>query len=296
MKKIMLIDGSGFLFRSWYAISPIIDKEWRNINVVFGFTRMMMKLFLEKPNYFVIAWDSPVKTKRHEEYQEYKANRRKMEDEFKQQIPMVKELVAELWIPNLAFPWYEADDIIYSLVENYKEDKSLNFQVYTSDKDLKQFLNGNIVIVDSMKNQTTTLLDFWKEYGFEPILIIDYLALIWDHADNVKGVEWIGPKKALSLVQTYWTIENIYEHLDELTPDLRSKLENNRESAFFSKHLIQLMYVDDLKWSSIDNYALSIDFNKWEEVLLKKWEFNSMAKLFQELKKSYTQPQQLGLF
>jgi 5'-3' exonuclease len=84
-----------------------------------------------------------------------------MEDEFKQQIPLVKDLVAELWIPSLAFPWYEADDIIYSLVENYKEDKSLNFQVYTSDKDLKQFLSDNIVIVDSMKNQTTTLLDFW---------------------------------------------------------------------------------------------------------------------------------------
>jgi DNA polymerase-1 len=219
-----------------------------------------------------------------------------MEDEFKQQIPLVKDLVAELWIPSLAFPWYEADDIIYSLVENYKEDKSLNFQVYTSDKDLKQFLSDNIVIVDSMKNQTTTLLDFWKEYGFEPVLIIDYLALIWDHADNVKWVEWIGPKKALNLVQTYWTIENIYEHLDELTPDLRSKLENDRESAFFSKHLIQLMYVDDLKWAPIENYSFSIDFNKWEDILLKKWEFNSMSKLFQELKKTYTQPQQLGLF
>jgi DNA polymerase-1 len=219
-----------------------------------------------------------------------------MEDEFKQQIPLVKELVAELWIPNLAFPWYEADDIVYSLVENFKEDKGLNFQVYTSDKDLKQFLRDNIVIVDSMKNQTTTLLDFSKEYWFEPILIIDYLALIGDHADNVKWVEWIWPKKALSLVQKYWTIENIYEHLDELTPDLRSKLENDRESAFFSKHLIQLMYVEDLKWASLENYTLKIDFDKWEELLLKKWEFNSMSKLFQEIKKTYTQPQQLGLF
>ena len=81
-----------------------------------------------------------------------------------------------------------------------------------------------------------------------------------------------------------------------MTPDLRSKLENDRESAFFSKHLIQLMYVDDLKWAPIENYSLSIDFNKWEDILLKKWEFNSMSKLFQELKKTYTQPQQLGLF
>ena len=98
------------------------------------------------------------------------------------------------------------------------------------------------------------------------------------------------------MVQKYWTIENIYNHLDELTPDLRSKLESDRESAFFSKHLIQLMYVDDLQWASLENYTLKIDFDKWEEILLKKWEFNSMAKLFWEIKKSYTQPQQLGLF
>lgn len=296
MKNIVLIDWSWFLFRSWYAISPILDKEWRNINVVFGFCRMMMKLFLEKPDYFVIAWDSPIKTKRHEEYQEYKATRRKMEDEFKQQIPLVKDLVSELWIPNLTFPWYEADDIIYTVVENFKDDKSLNFQVYTSDKDLKQFLCDNIVIKDSMKNQTTTLLDFRKEFWFEPELIIDYLALIWDHADNIKWVTWIWPKKALSLVQNYWTVENIYEHLDEFTPDLRDKLENDRESAFFSKHLIQLMNVDDMNGYQLDNFAFSIDFDKREDILLKKWGFKSMAKLFQELKKIYTQPQQLWLF
>lgn len=296
MKRIMLIDGSGFLFRSWYAINPIINNEWRNINVVFWFSRMMMKLFLEKPDYFVIAWDSPVKTKRHEEYQEYKATRRKMEDEFKQQIPLVKELVSELWIPNLTFPWYEADDIVYSIVEKFKDDENLFFEVYTSDKDLKQFLSDNIVIKDSMKNQITTLLDFEKEYWFEPKLIIDYLALIWDHADNIKWVTGIGPKKALNLVQSYWTVENIYEHLDEFTPDLKDKLANDKESAFFSKHLIQLMFVDDLKDAKLDDFAFSIDFNRWEEVLLKKWDFNSMNKLFQELKKLYTQPQQLGLF
>ena len=296
MKNIVLIDWSWFLFRSWYAISPILDKEWRNINVVFGFCLMMMKLFLEKPDYFVIAWDSPKKTKRHEEYQEYKATRRKMEDEFKQQIPLVKDLVTELWIPNLTFPWYEADDIIYTVVEKFKDDKSLNFQVYTSDKDLKQFLCDNIVIKDSMKNQTTTLFDFRKEFWFEPELIIDYLALIWDHADNIKWVTWIWPKKALSLVQNYWTVENIYEHLDEFTPDLRDKLENDRESAFFSKHLIQLMNVEDMNGYQLDNFAFSIDFDKWEDILLKKWDFKSMAKLFQELKKIYTQPQQLWLF
>ena len=212
MKKIMLIDGSGFLFRAWYAIAPIYNQDWKNINVVFGFSRMMLKLLLEKPDYFVIAWDSPVKTKRHEEYEEYKANRKKMEDEFKSQIPLVKELVNALWIPNITAPWYEADDIVSTLVSNYKDIPGLYLQVYTSDKDLKQFLAENIQIQDSLKNQTTSLLDFEKEYGFEPKRIVDYLALIWDAADNIKWVSWIGPKKALTLVQKYFLITyNIYK-------------------------------------------------------------------------------------
>ena len=296
MKKIMLIDGSGFLFRAWYAIAPIYNQDWKNINVVFGFSRMMLKLLLEKPDYFVIAWDSPVKTKRHEEYEEYKANRKKMEDEFKSQIPLVKELVNALWIPNITAPWYEADDIVSTLVSNYKDIPGLYLQVYTSDKDLKQFLAENIQIQDSLKNQTTSLLDFEKEYGFEPKRIVDYLALIWDAADNIKWVSWIGPKKALTLVQKYWTVENIYNHLEELTPDLRAKLEEDKESAFFSKHLIELLEVPDLKGKNIEDLSLKIDFNSRERILIEERKFNSMKKVYDELKKLYTQPQQLWLF
>ena len=296
MKKIMLIDGSGFLFRAWYAINGIYNEEGQNINVVFGFTRMMLKLLVEKPDYFVIAWDSPVKTKRHEEYQEYKANRKKMEDEFKNQIPMVKDLVNELGIPNITAPWYEADDIVSTLVWEYKDIEGLYLQVYTSDKDLKQFLAENIVIKDSLKNQTTSLLDFEKEFGFEPKHIVDYLALIGDAADNIKGVSGIGPKKALTLVQKYWTVENIYEHIEELTPDLKDKLLNDKESAFFSKHLIELLEVPELKGKDIESLELSIDFKKRDEILFEKWKFNTARKIFDELKKLYTQPQQLWLF
>lgn len=296
MKKLVLVDGSGFLFRAWYAISPIINDEGKNINVVFGFSRMMTKLLSDMPDYFVIAWDSPTKTKRHEKYDEYKANRRKMEDEFKQQIPRVMELVDELWIPNIKAPWYEADDIVSTLVNNYRKDENLTIQVYTSDKDLKQFLDTNIVIVDSLKNQTTTLLDFEKEYGFEPRGIVDYLALIWDSADNIKGVPWIGPKGALNLIQDYKTIENIYEHLGDLSPSLKSKLEEWKESAFFSKELIELMDVPELLWKDIESLKLTIDFNRWDDILLKKWKFNSLQKKIDELKKKMMQPIQLGLF
>ena len=296
MKKIVLIDWSWFLFRAWYAYPAIINDRGENINVVYGFLRMMLKLLLDKPDYFVIAWDSPVKTKRHEEYPDYKANRIKMEDEFKQQLPWVREIVENLWIPSFAAPWYEADDIISTLVSNYKDWKDLSLQVFTSDKDLKQFLTDNIIITDSMKNQTTTLLEFKKEFWFEPPYIVDYLALIWDSADNIKRVPWIGPKKASDLVCKYHTVENIYDHIDELTPDLKEKMLQGKESAFFSKELIKLMEVPELKWVELDKCSLRIDFNKWSRVLFDEWKMNGLKKWFEELKKKMMQPQQLGLF
>lgn len=296
MKNIFLVDGSWFLFRARYAVNEIINQEWQNVNVVFGFSLMMMKLFLEHPDYFVIAWDSPIKTKRHEEYSEYKANRKKMDDAFKSQIPLVKELVDELGIPNITAPWYEADDIISTLVWKYKNIEGLYLHVYTSDKDLKQFLADNIFIKDSLKGQTTSLQDFEKEYGFEPQHIVDYLALIGDSADNIKGVNGIGPKKALNLVQTYWSIENIYEHLDLLPNELKEKLVADKDSAYFSKHLIELLEVPELKETSIESLKFSIDFNKREHLLFEKWQFRSIEKVFKELKKLYTMPQQVGLF
>lgn len=104
MKTFSIIDGSGFLFRARYAFPPMNNAHGQNQNVIYGFIRMMLKLLLEQPDYFVIAWDSPVKTKRHEQYQDYKANRKKLEDEFKQQIPLVQALISELGIPNIVAP------------------------------------------------------------------------------------------------------------------------------------------------------------------------------------------------
>lgn len=178
MKTLSIIDGSGFLFRARYAFPPMPDARGNNQNVIYGFMRMMLKLLLEQPDYFVIARDSPVKTKRHEQYQDYKANRKKLEDEFKQQIPLVQQLVQELGIPNIVAPGYEADDSIATLVSLYKNDPELMIQVFSSDKDLKQFLCENVVITDPLKNETTRVADFEKEFGFAPLSIVDYLALI----------------------------------------------------------------------------------------------------------------------
>ena len=126
--------------------------------------------------------------------------------------------------------------------------------------------------------------------------IVDYLALIGDAADNVKGVAGIGPKKASDLIKKYGTIEQIYTHIDEIQGEIKEKLISWKEDAFFSKELILLMQVPELQAYPLEKLKLTIDFAKWEEILVQKRGFKNLQKILQEEKKKTEQPQQLGLF
>ncbi len=294
--KFFLIDWSNFLYRAYYAFPPMIDKDGHNVNVVYWFFRMLFKIFQEKPDYLVIAWDSPVKTLRHQEYTEYKANRKKMDDDFKNQIPWTQEIVNKLSIPNIVVPTYEADDIIYTLAKKYGQQTDVQIDIYSSDKDLKQLLSDNVFCVDAMKGITTTTPLFIKEYGFEPKHILDYLALIGDSADNIKGVNGIGPKKASDLVQKYQTIDNIYAHIDEITGDVKQKLIDGKEEAYKSRGLIELKQVDELMTSDLDMFRLHLDFAKYKKVLVEEYHFASFDKTLDELKKTLMAPTQNSLF
>jgi DNA polymerase I len=272
------------------------DKDWHNVNVVYGFFRMLMKIFQEKPDYLVITWDSPVKTLRHEAYPEYKANRKKMDDDFKNQIPRTKDIVVQLWIPSLIVPTYEADDIIYTLAMKYKADTTMMIDIYSWDKDLKQLLAANVFCVDSMKGIKTTTEAFIKEYGFDPIYILDYLALVGDSADNIKWITWIWPKKASDLIQKYQTIDNVYLHIDEITWDIKQKLIDGKDDAYTSRGLIELKPITEIEHTDLKNFALQLDFPKYKKVLVDECHFNSFEKTIDELKKKLQNPIQTGLF
>ena len=124
---------------------------------------MLFKIFQEKPDYLVVARDAPVKNLRHDVFPEYKANRKKMDDDFRHQIPVTKRLVEELGIPSLSIEGYEADDSIASVVRKFKENKDLVIDIYSSDKDLKQLLESNVFAVDPMKNTRTDTKLFLQE-------------------------------------------------------------------------------------------------------------------------------------
>lgn len=300
MKKCFLLDGSGFMFRAYFAFPAMQNTEWQNINVIYGFIRMLIKILLEKPDYLVIARDAPTKTFRHEQYKEYKANRPKISDDFKEQIPFLQSIINELGIPNIVAPWYEADDIIATLALKNKANENIHTTVYSADKDLKQLLCQNIDFFDSNKQERITPKEFNQEFMFPPLSIVDYLALVGDSADNIKWVPWIGAKTALKLIQKYETIENIYEHLDTITSvvsnAVKNKLVEGKGSAFESKDLIKLCAVPELENSSLETYQMEIDFDKYLAILIDENRFTGLKKPLLELKNKYTQPQQTSLF
>lgn len=294
--KFFIIDWSGFLYRAYYAYPQISDKDWHNINVVYWFFRMLLKIIWENPDYFVIARDSPVKTIRHESFPEYKANRKKMEDDFKRQIPLTQELTNALWIPNLVVDTYEADDIIATLTKKYKSDQDLIIDIYSSDKDLKQLLDRNVFCIDPLKWIRTDTKLFLQEFMFDPKYILDYLALTWDSADNIKWVAWIWPKKASELIKKYNDIDWIYSHIDEISWDIKDKLIQNKEEAYTSRDLIQLHDIETLNEETISNFKLDLDFNKYKKILIEEYWFNSFEKPLNELKKKFETPTQNSLF
>jgi DNA polymerase-1 len=147
---------------------------------------MLFKIFQEKPDYLVVAWDAPVRNLRHDVFPEYKANRKKMDDDFRHQIPVTKRLTEELGIPSISIDGYEADDSIASIVRKFRANKDIIIDIYSSDKDLKQLLESNVFAMDPMKNTRMDTKLFLQEYLFEPEYILDYLSLVGDSADNIK--------------------------------------------------------------------------------------------------------------
>ena len=219
-----------------------------------------------------------------------------MDDDFKHQIPITQAIVDQLWIPSLVVPTYEADDIIYTLAMKYKADKNMKIDIYSWDKDLKQLLDVNVFCVDSMKEVKTTTELFVKEYGFDPIYILDYLALVGDSADNIKWIPWIWPKKASDLVQKYQTIDNMYLHIDEITWDSKQKLIDGKKDVYMSRGLIELKPITEIENTDLANFALKLDFPKYKKVLVEQYHFHSFEKTLDELKKKLQSPVQNGLF
>lgn len=293
-KTCIILDGSWFVFRAYYGMPPQEDEQGRPVQAIFGFFRMLFKLMQQKPEYFVIARDSPKRTIRKEKFEEYKANRTKLPDEFKYQMWSIKNIVEQCNIPYLERPGYEADDIIGTLAKQCED--NIHYKVVSSDKDLKQLITDNVSIYDGLKDEETNLERFRFDFGYEPPLIVDYLSLVGDASDNIKGVMGIWAKGAEKLVKQYGSLDDIYAHLDEITGATHTKLKQWKESAYHSKELIQLMDVPDLDCYNLESTKMKLDFSHIQSVLIEERKFDRLSKSIKELKKEVDGGVQLGLF
>ena len=297
MREFRLIDGSNMIFRAYYGLPELHNDEWENINAVYGFFRMLLRMLQAKPEYLLIARDSPVRTVRAEIFTDYKAQRISMPDNFFWQMNMIKELTAQLHIPAEEIPGFEADDIIFSLVQHAKHHQhSLLFKIISSDKDLKQMLSDNVIAFDAMKQKITTYESFKQEFGFVPERIVDYLAIVGDVSDNVPGIQGIGEKWAKELVSTHQTLENIYANLEAIAPRYQQKLRDGKEVAFASRELIRLIDIPALAHKWVDAFLYALDGAHWKNVLVEGQWFASLEQLCGDFKIHPHVGQQHSLF
>ena len=240
MEKIILVDGNNLLFRSYYATAYngnfMKNSKGFPTNALYGFTNMMNKIIEEeKPTYIMVAFDKG-KTFRHEKYDWYKGGRIETPNELKLQFPVAKDLLNKMGIKSLEIDNYEADDIIGTFAKYCDLDPNFIGTIISSDKDLLQLITNDIDIKllkqkDYIRYNEET---FRKEYGINPINIIDLKALMGDSSDNIPGVKGIGEKTALKLLQDFKTLDGIYENIDEISGKTKEKLLEDKEMAYIS--------------------------------------------------------------
>ena len=250
-KKLVVVDGNALIHRSFHALPPTLStKSGVMTNAVYGFTTVLLKMFKElKPTHVVVCFDRKEKTFRHEEYEAYKATRVKAPDELYVQIPLVKQLVESFNIPIFEKAGFEADDLIGTIT---KEAKGIAKVIVTGDMDTLQLVDDDTSVYTLKKGlgETTTYdAEAVKErYGITPDQLIDYKALRGDPSDNIPGVKGIGEKTASELLQTFGSVEKLYEALEKGTPkakdisdSVREKLTQGKKDAFLSKRLATII-------------------------------------------------------
>jgi len=239
-KKLVLVDGSSYLFRAYHALPPLTNSKGIPTGAVYGVINMLKKLLNdEKPDYIAVIFDTKSKNFRHELYPEYKANRSEMPEELQVQIQPLHQIIEAMGLPLLAIEGIEADDLIGALANEACQQK-LKTVISTGDKDMAQLVNEDVTLVNTM---TATVLDeknVMQKFGVKPSQIVDYLALIGDNVDNVPGIPKVGPKTAAKWLNEYQTLENIIENADKISGKIGENLRAHVAQLPLAKQLVTI--------------------------------------------------------
>ena len=282
--NLVLVDGSGYIFRAYYALPPMFRSDGLPVNAVFGFTNMLLKLIedlqIEKGGNVSIAviFDAARRTFRNEIYSEYKANRSEPPEDLKPQFDIIKRVPIAFNLPSIEYPGFEADDLIASYAKKGKSKKK-KITIISSDKDLMQLLDTSVSMIDPLKKKEITKENVIEKFGVGPEKVIEVQALSGDSSDNIPGVPGIGPKTAAQLVNDFGDVENLVNNVHKIKQDKRREsIIANKELLLISKKLVTLR--DDVELPiSIENLKFSP--LKVEELIkfLDEMEFNRIKSL-----------------
>jgi len=275
-QKIILIDGNALIHRAYHALPPLKTKQGELVNAVYGFSSTVLSVISQfQPNYMIATFDLAAPTFRHKEYVDYKATRIKADQELYDQIPRVKEVTRAMGIPIVEKEGFEADDIIGTLsylVEKYSE--KMEIIIVTGDLDTLQLASKKTKIYTMRRGLSDAVLydenKIYERYGISSKQLIDFKGLRGDPSDNIPGVFGIGEKTAVSLLQEFETLENIYKNIEKIKISVREKLTRDKMQAIKSKKLATI----------VRNVPVEFDL---EKAKIDDFDKKKLVKLFEEL-------------
>jgi len=276
MVNLYLIDGQGMAYRAFYAISNLSTSKGMPTNAIYGFSTMLLKVLKEdKPDYLCILFDSKEKTFRHNLFSEYKAQRKKMPEDMKIQMPIISEVIKALGCFSISLDGYEADDIIASCVKRFK-DKVDKIYILTQDKDILSLVSEKVEVVSYKKGSSEKII-FDKErviekFGVSPSCILDLLALIGDTSDNIPGAKGIGEKTGVSLIKRYKSLDNILKNpqiigeknIGKIIAEEKGNIELSKKLVSLKDDLPLPFSLSDLKIKDPDKKSLLSLFSSLE--------------------------------
>ncbi len=285
--KMVLIDGHSILNRAFYGIPELTNSEGLHTNAVYGFLNILFKILdEEQAQYLAVAFDLKAPTFRHKMYSEYKGTRKGMPEELREQVPVMKEMLGAMGVPLLMLEGYEADDLLGTIAFR-AEKNGLEVSVVSGDRDLLQLATDKIRIrIPKTKRTGTEIEDYYakdvrEKYLVTPVEFVDVKALMGDPSDNIPGIPGVGEKTATKLIAEYGSIENAYEHLEEIKPNkARESLREHYDLAQLSKTLAKIDTESPIEFD-FESARLKDLYTPEAFTLVKKLEFKNLLGRFQ---------------
>ena len=274
--NFIIIDGSSYLYRAFYALPNLKTSSGLNSGAIHGFANMLNRILNEySPKYLVMVFDAKGKNFRHDIYDEYKANRNSMPTELSEQTGAIINLVEALGVMVIQQKGVEADDVIASIARQIKIENSKTI-ISSGDKDLAQLVDENTILMNNFDSKVLDVEGVKEKFGVRPSQIFDYLCLVGDTSDNIPGVPKVGPKTAVTLLEQYNDLDNIIKNSSQLKGKLKENIESSLETIELAKKLVALK--DNLKLSlDPDQLKRGSAYKTKLETIIKKYELKTLS-------------------